>query len=167
MTGLIMFCLLHIGLKFWKIGSRKIFAVFSVDLKKVGHMADSCGSDYSDGDPPPKKHKMMSGAEFIILERNVATIKNQVESLLNVQETLKLPLGFRRLLLDNFRCMICQGIMSPPIIFAKCCKRILGCEACGDAFYGGEGGMTKQCPQCRSERAYADTCPVHGIRDIQ
>ena len=26
--------------------------------------------------------------------------------------------------------------------------------------------MSKNCPQCRSERAYADTCRVHGIDEF-
>ena len=40
-------------------------------------------------------------------------------------------------------------------LFVKCCERLLGCEVCIDTLYRGEGGMSKNCPQCRSERAYA------------
>ena len=53
--------------------------------------------------------------------------------------------------------------MKPPIIFAKCCKSILGCQPCVDRWYRGKEGQRKYCPQCRSERAYVETCKMNGL----
>ena len=98
--------------------------------------------------------------------KNIAAIKAQIDSIFEVQSTLKVPLSLRKMLYDTFRCVICHAIMTPPVIFAKCCKRLLGCEACIDTWYGGTGGITKTCPQCRGERAYADTCRMGGMDDF-
>ena len=147
------------------MGSRKIFAVSSSDLKRIHHAADSSSSD-SEMERPPRKIAKMSSVEFMALDKNIQALRNQVDSLVSVQTTLKIPLALRKLLLENFKCIICHSVMTAPIIFAKCCKRLLGCEACIDTLYRGEGGMSKNCPQCRSERAYADTCRVHGIDEF-
>lgn len=154
---------MYIGLRFWKVGSRKIYAVSKDDLHVA---ADSSSSDSESLQPPPRKCAKMSSVEFVALEKNVKAIRSQIESLVNVQTTLRIPLSLRKLVIDNFKCIICQGIMTPPVIFAKCCKRLLGCEACVDTLYGGDQGMQQKCPQCRSERALADTCRVHGIDDF-
>ena len=153
------------GLKFWKVGSRKIYVVSENDLRRLKYAADSSSSD-SDLEPPPRKFSKITSAEYSAIIRNIQGLRSQFDSLMNVQATLKVPLSLRKILLENFKCVICQGTMTPPIIFAKCCKRLLGCESCVDSWYRGESGMTKTCPQCRSERAYADTCRVHGIDEF-
>ena len=56
--------------------------------------------------------------------------------------------------------------MTPPVIFARCCKSLIGCSACADAWYGGEEGMVRTCPKCRSERAFADTMVFRGMDDL-
>lgn len=150
------------GLKFWKVGSRKIFAVPSSDLKKKKYAADT--SSDSDHDPSPKRVKMSS---VIDIDRNMKALRTQMDSLFAVQNTLKLPLSMRRLLVENFKCIICRNVMKPPIIFSRCCKQILGCEECIDTWYRDEGTATsKTCPQCRAERAYADTCRLNGLDEF-
>ena len=143
-------------------GSRKIYAVATGDLKKFGHTADSSSSD-NELEPPKKK------LVYSDIDKNIKALRNQVDSLLEVQGTLRLPLSLRKLLLENFKCIVCRSVMKPPVIFARCCKRIVGCESCVDTWYRGaqsEGNLSQTCPQCRSERAYADTCRINGLDDF-
>ena len=56
--------------------------------------------------------------------------------------------------------------MKPPIIYSRCCKRLLGCEGCIDSWYKGDGGLTRTCPQCRADRGYSDTNRVNGLDDF-
>lgn len=80
---------------------------------------------------------------------------------------MKLPPGPFKQLKDTFKCNICQSSpISPPVLFARCCKNILGCEACVDGWFGGEDERSKSCPLCRAERAYSETCLIHGLDDF-
>lgn len=70
----------------------------------------------------------------------------------------KLPIGLKRALQENFKCKICHSSpMQPPVVVAKCCKSILGCESCTNNWYSGPDAMTKTCPLCRAERGFTET----------
>ena len=157
--------LCDIGLKFWKVGSRKIFAISTADLKDLKrHIADSSSSDTDQAEPPKKKKP-------VEIDKNIKALRTQVDSLLQIQGTLRIPLSLRILLLETFSCFVCQQVIRPPVIFARCCKRIIGCESCIDTWYRSDAQQSDQnrskiCPQCRAERGYADTCRVHGLDDF-
>ena len=53
-----------------------------------------------------------------------------------------------------------------PILLAKCCKSIIGCEECVNRWYSGPDALTKSCPRCRSERGYNETMRVLGLDDL-
>ena len=55
--------------------------------------------------------------------------------------------------------------IKPPVIFGRCCKRLLGCQESVDRWFGGEDGVKRSCPLCSGERAYADTCILKGLHD--
>lgn len=81
----------------------------------------------------------------------------------------KLPPGLLRQLNETFKCHICSNVpMKPPIIFARCCKRILGCQVCVDRWFRGddEESTTHACPLCHGERAYAETSIIKGMDDF-
>ena len=76
------------------------------------------------------------------------------------------PAGLRILLQDSLKCKICHITpLQPPIIFAKCCKSILGYERCVDEWYA-DGGLSKNCPGCRGPRGLAETVRLHGLDDL-
>ena len=80
---------------------------------------------------------------------------------------MRLPLGIHKLLQDAFKCNICcSSPIKPPVIFSRCCKRLLGCQECVDRWFGGDDGVTRSCPLCRREQAYADTCILKGLDDL-
>ena len=84
---------------------------------------------------------------------------------IKVWSSSTIKLGRKQVL--TFKCHICHSTpMSHPIIFTQCCKTILGCEVCVGAWFGGEEGRSKSCPLCRAERAYSETCRLHGLDDL-
>ena len=56
--------------------------------------------------------------------------------------------------------------MQPPVVVAKCCKSILGCESCTNNWYSGPDAMTKTCPLCRAERGFTETMILNGLHDF-
>ena len=77
------------------------------------------------------------------------------------------PPALKRSLTDCLKCKICQGSpFSPPIILAKCCSNIIGCQGCVDAWFSGADALTKACPICKCERGYAHTSRFHGIDEL-
>ena len=97
----------------------------------------------------------------------VKHIRKDLKSLFQISGHMKIPPGLHRHLYDTFQCHICRSSpITPPVIFARCCKRLLGCQTCVDSWYQGEEGMARSCPLCRSERAYADTTPIKGMDEF-
>ena len=97
----------------------------------------------------------------------VKHIRKDLKSLFQISGHMKIPPGLHRHLYDTFQCHICRSSpITPPVIFARCCKRLLGCQTCVDGWYQGEEGMACSCPLCRSERAYADTTPIKGMDEF-
>ena len=79
---------------------------------------------------------------------------------------LLIPYSFICILHDSFICNICRkSPMRPPIIYARCCKRLIGCQSCIDEWYVGSEQSTT-CPVCWSERGYADTTLLKGIDEF-
>ena len=85
----------------------------------------------------------------------------QLRRIIAVNPWLPLPIGLTSLLFQTFQCGICQDPITPPAIFARCCKRIIGCHQCVYRWYQGE--VAKKCPLCRGDRGVADTCQVNGL----
>ena len=95
------------------------------------------------------------------------SVESKLSQIMDVSPTLPLPLGFLSLLHDAFSCCICKGSpITPPAIFARCCRSIIGCKRCVDQWYKGDQGVEKRCPLCRGERGFADTSIVHGLDDF-
>ena len=79
----------------------------------------------------------------------------------------KLPLGLKRMLRDTFKCYICHSVPAkPPLIITKCCKNLLGCEACVNQWYSGSEAISKTCPICRAERGCNETMLLRGLTEF-
>ena len=112
-----MYILFHIaGIKFWKASSRKLYAVRSKGNKRAR---------YTDSDS--------SEDELLDIRREVLKIISDVSKILSVKVKLNLPIGLSSILQDTFKCCICHtSSLQPPPIFARCCRRIVGCQVCVD-----------------------------------
>ena len=151
------------GLKFWKCGRRRIYAVREADTKKVLSVSSDSSGEESDFIPLTKRRK----DDIDRIASDVKAIRGDITSLFEVSRTTSVPLGLKKMLIDSFRCTICQGTpMMPPIIFSKCCKNLIGCQECVDQWYGGTEGMSRSCPRCRAERGFTETCRVNGLDEF-
>ena len=152
------------GLKFWKVGSRKLYAVSKKCLKlsqgKGKYAADTTSSSDSDDIMPKSKH-----FKYDSIGKDIKDIKGKLCSLVNIQKNMKVPLSLQLLLTESFKCCICQELMQPPVIFSRCCKCLIGCENCVDKWYGTDG-RNKACPKCLAERSYSETSRLYGIDDF-
>ena len=160
---------IYIGLKFWKVGSRKIFAVKQEPGGKAPHRDKhiTISDSESDDDLEPLRKKSKLSCNISALVTDVKEIRNDLQSLFRITNQMKIPVALDRQLRDTFLCQICRSTpITPPVIFARCCKRILGCQPCVDTWYGGETGMARKCPICRSERAYSETTVLRGLDDF-
>ena len=159
----ITLCMYILGLKFWRVPSRKVYAVKEKNLRSVmkGKFPADTSTSSSDSDCAIPKAKRKTD-----ISRDIRSIKSSLCTLFAVEKTMRVPLALRSLLVENFRCSICHDIIRPPAIYSRCCKYLIGCEVCIDRWYEGDGGRNKTCPRCRSERAFAETSRVNGIDDF-
>ena len=153
---------IRIGLKFWKASARKFFIVPEEDLEEGQRGAKrvrvALQTNTPSNTPAVLPHAQLQG--------DIDSIKATVEAILSLSRDLKIPLGLKRLLTESFQCYICHRCMKPPIIMAKCCKSIVGCEDCINGWYSGPEALTKYCPRCRCERGYNETMRVLGLDDF-
>lgn len=147
-------CSSFVGIKFWKVGSRKLFAVREKGKGKKRKRT-------SDQDSEDEK------ASDIRIMKKLDIIGAKISDIFEVNKHLPLPLGFASILYETFKCSICLvSPISPPAIFGRCCKRIVGCQKCIDEWYQGEDRMSKRCPLCQGDRGFADSMILLGIEDF-
>lgn len=169
----------YAGLRFWKIGSRKIFAVKEEDVErlrakgKCKRSAILLNSDNEDEDSDEflglsrKRKPLRATPDAQLIMKDLGEMKKDLKSVLALTPESSIPLGLKRIMMETFQCSICMSApVVPPVIYARCCKRLLGCQVCVDTWYGGEEGKMQKCPICRSERAYADTAMLKGFDDF-
>ena len=115
------------GFKFWRAGHRKIYAIQDQRGKTPHNRHVRTYNSESDDDLEPLHKK---GKQFHLGEL-VAEVKDMQQYLQFLFRITDLPVGLHRLLHDTFMCHICRATpIKPPVIFARCCKRILGCQTC-------------------------------------
>ena len=172
------FFLNTLGLKFWKAGARKLYAVKESDVRVYQKSTSTIFIDSDDSDddfelPPLKKIYKPSctskGADVNIsaVMQEVKDMRNDLQFLTKVTRDDKIPVALQKLLHDTFTCQICQNTpMTLPFIFSRCCKRIVGCQICIDKWYRGEIGMNRKCPLCRHDRGYSETSLIRGLDEL-
>lgn len=135
-------------------------------IKKGKFPADtSTSSEDSDHPLPKAKPKTTDIAKEIKLSigNDVKEIKASLSNLFSVQKTMKVPIALRQVLKESFKCTVCQDTVTPPAIFSRCCRFIIGCEKCVDQWYE---DRTNKCPRCRQERGYSETCRLNGLDEF-
>ncbi len=96
------------GIKFWKVGSRKIFAI-STEV------------------PQAKKRRCSNADEDSLLNEKLNSLDSKVSKILKVAPYYKVPLGLLAQLHDTFKCNICKySPLIPPAIFADAVSEFLG-----------------------------------------
>ena len=157
------------GLKFWKTPSRKIFAADKTQVRgKASRTSEttawntSCLPLETPSDLGPQHE-----AQEILAQ--LAKLKTEIEKIQLAMwvKSNTIPNAFREALSHAFRCKICQVTpFVPPVILARCCTNIIGCQKCVDTWYSGTNALTKNCPLCQHERGYAQTSTIHGFDEV-
>lgn len=136
------------------MGSRKLFAI-DPHLKRAKKTKRTRpNSDSDDG---------MNFCQWDDIGCRLDLIESKISKILDVGPHVPIPIGLLAIIKETFKCQICLGIISPPAIFGRCCRQMIGCRSCIDEWYKGEEGLTRQCPLCRGERGFADTAPILGM----
>ena len=88
----------------------------------------SSSSDESLITPFVKRKRTAEYVKLTNISSELKEVKDSLEKIFTLTSGMSIPVALRNVLCDTFRCSICQTTpMVPPIIFAKCCKCILGC----------------------------------------
>ena len=159
---------------FWKSPRRRLFAVTYSNIKATTKRSastsftDDYEVDSSDDnfEETPRRKKKAEDKVQLLLDEMTSTKELLIE-MATLTADAQLPISFKRLISDTFKCCICHSVpMKPPVIVAKCCKNMLGCQGCVDRWYSGPDQMTKLCPMCRTDRAYGDTMVLRGLSEF-
>ena len=159
----VFFC--HLG-KYWRVPSRKFFAV-----KRETRTGSDSDSDSDFEQPPPKKSRKRSEPSLSSIISNIQTtcssMKEDIRLLYAIDRHTKISASLYKSLNSTFSCKICQkSPIVPNVIFARCCKSIIGCQVCVDRWFRGEEGINKPCPLCGTPRALPETMRLHGLDDF-
>ena len=114
-----------------------------------------------------------SDSEFIPPQQKFKkSLQGVVSEVKEIRKDLKLifkRMPVQRLHKEMYHSFICHICMTspakPPIIYARCCMRIVGCKPCVDTWYH-EDQLSKVCPICRTEGAYSETSELKGLDDF-
>ena len=124
-------------------------------------------------DPNPSSQDILSPVQ---LSDELQQVTAQMQEIKKDTELIQLgmwarsdamPKAFKEALEYAFKCKICQSVpFKAPIILARCCSNIIGCQTCVDMWFSGPNALNKNCPICQQERGYAHTSTLHGLDEI-
>ena len=176
-----MSCIMYtIGISFWKCPRRKLYAVTFTDIQECSRgpyrstksssfidISDSSDDDLNNDEPSKKKRRCDDSKMLQRLNDEVASIRDIMVDMMSLTADTNLPIGLRRILRDTFKCQICHSVpITPPVIVTKCCRNLLGCQACVDTWYSGSEAMNRTCPMCRAERGVNETMVLRGLTEF-
>ena len=138
---------------------QKVMVLFCLQ-SAISVDSDSSGDDLQQCSKR-RKFGQASGSDSDSLLTEVKGLRKEIGQL---NKQLPIPFGLRKVLQETFQCCICQSTMTPPIVFGRCCKSLIGCQSCVDRWF--QGLMQQTCPKCRAERAYPETCVIKGIDEF-
>lgn len=173
-------CCNVVGLHYWKVGSRKIFAL------RPAHASKKRRKELPEEDTSDTE-ELLDGRENLMAEKNamkrssspssklesincdIAQIKESLQALTAVSEATPVPLPILLLLKTTFKCVICHDVIAPPVIYSTCCQTIIGCESCVDRWYRMKGEsmlLTEKCPHCNIPRGFSKAQRLKGLDDF-
>ena len=93
------------GFKFWKIGSRKIFAISQDGKQRISHKRTISESDSDEDFEPVKKRR----TDDTTSQRILSEIKDIRKNVEDISKKLKLPFGLHKQLQDAIYVVVCQS----------------------------------------------------------
>ena len=145
---------------FWKANARKFYPI-SEEENDIQHSSEPVAIKRS------RKSTSNLNPLYIYYYANIVDIRDSTTVILSLTNLSKISLGLKRLLKENLSCQICSASPTQlPVVVAKCCHSIIGCEVCDNAWFSGPEALTKSCPRCNSERGYNETMRLTGLDDL-
>ena len=145
----LVYYLIITGLAFWKVPSRKLYAVKQTDLEPREQV------DSNDEELTPRGTKRFRAE----IKESVHEIKEEFRTL----QSVLLPNSLRDRMMDLARCCICQVVIQPPVLMANCCSSIVGCEQCVLQMHASRDSPGA-CPLCRD--AEFPTTKLNGLDEF-
>ena len=156
------------GLKFWKAPRRKVYAIPPSDLARGLKLKSRKSTEHDDDD-----YELASSSKRPIndilddMKDDTSEIVAAVRDLRELDKDSSIPVALQSLIRDAFKCKVClRTPLTAPPIMSRCCKAILGCEACVNQWYSGEDALTKSCTLCRAQQGYTETMILRGLDDF-
>jgi len=171
------FYFFFVGIHFWKSPRRKIFAVpidnvyAALGDSSVQSASSSRGlkrsSDYCNDNHLMKKTLESVESKIDFMMTDILQVKENFDQAIRLTKDTPIPMDLKKSIKDHFKCRIClTSPLNPPVVVMKCCRVILGCEACVNAWFAGDDALTKGCPSCRIERGYGETMILRELEDF-
>ena len=126
---------LHLGVQFWK--GRKVYAVNKCGSMGKERSVIDVSTNSESGSEDDSERRKKPGAKGIL---------RAIDGLLKEVVKMSYPSLYVSLK-ETFKCNICLMVMSPPITYSKCCRRIIGYESCVARIYRDD----RHCPLCRHQ----------------
>jgi len=145
--GLVYYFII-VGLAFWKVSSRKLYAVKQTDLEPWEQV------NRSDEELTPRGTKRFRKE----IKEGIHEIKQEFRTL----KSILFPNCLRDQMIDLARCSICQVVIQPPVLIANCCNSIVGCEQCVLLMHA--NGDSPVCPLYRD--AELPTTKLNGFNEF-
>ena len=125
------------GLSFWKALRRKVYAVLQSELISN----DTTSSDDEYVATPAKRSNKRLREQITSLQTDLQEMRSRMNN--------SLPSRLQQEILGTFKCCICQvaPIVRSPIMVAKCCGYIVGCQDCFNELKR-EESQEYCCPLC-------------------
>ena len=77
-------------------------------------------------------------SQLSLIREDVQALHEDMKCLFSIDRRMKIPTALYQWLADTFQCNICRlALITLPVIFARCCKSIVGCQWCVDEWYRG------------------------------
>ena len=163
----LIWCEFHVhcaGLNFWRAPKRKFFAIRKSKPVERGLKR------HRDSDVQLSSHECSGECNRewkTKIFKQLESIQMGLENLYEVNKCSPIPVGITKALAEVLKCKICHCIpMKPPLIYAKCCKSIVGCEMCINKWYEGDEALTKPCPLWAQARGYNETQRIRGFDNL-
>ena len=153
------YCVITIGLNFWKIGSRKFFAVRESSLAsqssgpspkgkrkyKATQIVDDPDSTSDEEVPRPKCTKTCTA-----IVKELEELKDQIKNIVEVKASCtKVPIGLLTTIRSTFRCALCLSLINPPYAVVRTFSAAKNVQL---SFFQKDwlsAGMGRKCPMCR------------------
>ena len=150
-------------MQFWRQNSRKVYAIASEDTSGPPHAKKHTGASVNNEDKDIELAK----------ETTLQEIHKRLDALFKINKSvMPLPFGIVNDIQLAFNCIICQDLITPPVMVSTCCHSILGCQECIDIYFShsdtGHSNdiLNKGCPKCRAPRGYSSTQKLLGLDDF-